>query len=186
MGVELIDTKYINRCDLKLLISKDDINKKVESISMLLEKEYKNKNPIIICVLNGAFIFFADLVRNLNFDFEIDFIKLSSYGNKMKSSGTVRMIKDISADLTGRDVIIVEDIIDTGLTINYLRKRMIDAGVKSISFATCLLKQRKSYKFDFKIDYIGFNIPDRFVIGYGLDLNQKFRGLDSIYTLKKD
>ena len=84
----------------------------------------------MICVLNGAFIF-ADLVRNLDFDFEIDFIKLSSYGSKMKSSGTVRMIKDISADVTNRDVIIVEDIIDTGLTINYLRKRLLDAGVNS-------------------------------------------------------
>ena len=186
MGDQLIDIKNINRTDLRLLISKDEINDKVKSISRLLTKKYKNKNPIIICVLNGAFIFFADLVRNLNFDFEIDFIKLSSYGRKMQSSGTVRMIKDISADLTARDVIIVEDIIDTGLTINYLRKRMIDAGVKSISFATCLLKQRKSYKFNFKIDYIGFNIPDRFVIGYGLDLDQRFRGLDSIYTLKEE
>tara|TARA_Y100001970_G_scaffold178064_1_gene216914 strand:+ start:111 stop:587 length:477 start_codon:yes stop_codon:yes gene_type:complete len=158
----------------------------VKNISNLITKKYKNKNPIIICVLNGAFIFFADLVRNLNFDFEIDFIKLSSYGGRMKSSGTVRMIKDISADISNRDVIIVEDIIDTGLTINYLRNRMIDAEVNSIAFATCLLKERKNYKFDFKIDYIGFNIPDRFVIGYGLDLNQKFRGLDSIYTLKKD
>ena len=166
------------------MISKSEIKNKVEEISKLLTIEYKNKNPIIICVLNGAFIFFADLVRNLEFDFEIDFIKISSYGRKMESSGTVRMIKDISADLTGRDVIIVEDIIDTGLTINYLRKRMIDAGVRSIAFATCLLKERKTYKFNFKINYIGFNIPDRFVVGYGLDLNQRFRGLDCIYTLK--
>ena len=174
----------LNKNDFKLLISKNELNQMVEKISKLITNKYKDKNPIIICVLNGAFIFFADLVRNLKFDFEIDFIKLSSYGSKMKSSGTVRMIKDISADLTDRDIIIVEDIIDTGLTINYLRKRMLDAGVKSVAFATCLLKERKIYKFDFKIDYIGFNIPDRFVVGYGLDLDQRFRGLDSIYTLK--
>tara|TARA_B100000131_G_C18073347_1_gene595388 strand:+ start:277 stop:831 length:555 start_codon:yes stop_codon:yes gene_type:complete len=184
MGDKQIDLSKIDRDDLKLLISKSDINYKVKNISRELTKKFKDKNPIVICVLNGAFIFFADLVRNLDFDFEIDFIKLSSYGSKMKSSGTVRMIKDISADVTNRDVIIVEDIIDTGLTINYLRKRMLDAGVNSISFATCLLKKRKTYKFDFKIDYIGFKIPDRFVIGYGLDLDQRFRGLDSIYTLK--
>tara|TARA_Y100001980_G_C14554772_1_gene342012 strand:- start:2378 stop:2932 length:555 start_codon:yes stop_codon:yes gene_type:complete len=179
-----IDIKNITKENLKILIDKKSIENRVVSIANQINKIYVKKNPIILCVLNGAFIFYADLVRHLNIDFEVDFIKLSSYGSSMESSGTIRMIKDVSANIAGRDVIIVEDIIDTGLTINYLRKRMIDGQSKSVSFVTCLLKDRKKYHFDFKIDCIGFKIPDKFVIGYGLDLDQRFRGLKNIYTIK--
>ena len=179
-----LDITNISKQNLKILIDNTTIKNRVVSIANTINSNYKNKNPIILCVLNGAFIFYADLVRYLKIDFEVDFIKLSSYGSSTKSSGTVRMIKDVSANIADRHVIIVEDIIDTGLTINYLRKRMLDGQAKTVSFVTCLLKERKKYHFDFKIDCIGFKIPDKFVVGYGLDLDQRFRGLKNIYTIK--
>ena len=179
-----LDITNITKQNLKILIDNTTIKNRVVSIANTINSNYKNKNPIILCVLNGAFIFYADLVRYLKIDFEVDFIKLSSYGSSTKSSGTVRMIKDVSANIADRHVIIVEDIIDTGLTINYLRNRMLDGHAKTVSFVTCLLKERKKYHFDFKIDCIGFKIPDKFVVGYGLDLDQRFRGLKNIYTIK--
>ena len=179
-----LDITNITKQNLKILIDNTTIKNRVVSIANTINSNYKNKNPIILCVLNGAFIFYADLVRYLKIDFEVDFIKLSSYGSSTKSSGTVRMIKDVSANIADRHVIIVEDIIDTGLTINYLRNGMLDGQAKTVSFVTCLLKERKKYHFDFKIDCIGFKIPDKFVVGYGLDLDQRFRGLKNIYTIK--
>jgi hypoxanthine phosphoribosyltransferase len=126
----------------------------------------------------------ADLARHLSIPFEIDFIKLSSYEGGTSSKGTVRLLKDISADITGRDVIVVEDIIDTGLTINFLRRRLEEASPTSVTFVTLLLKDEVA-KLDFPIDYIGFNIPNRFVVGYGLDIDQQMRGLTAIYALKE-
>mgnify|MGYP005640823829 CR=1 FL=1 len=164
------------------LISEDKIKKRVIEIGTEISKDFEDKIPIIIGVLNGSFLFMADLVRNINIDYEVDFIKISSYGDSTKSSGTVRLVKDISADITGRDLIIVEDIVDTGLSIEFLYNRLMEAKPNSISFVTCLKKTTK-VNVDHLVNYVGFNIGDSFVIGYGLDYAQKFRGLPSIYNL---
>lgn len=167
------------------LISKDDIKKRIIDIAADISKEYKGRIPIVIGVLNGSFLFLADIVRRLDVEFEVDFIKISSYGSSKTSSGTVRLLKDISADITGRDIILIEDIVDTGLSLKFLKKRFEEAKPSSLAFVTLLHKEHTS-KIDFKIDYIGFEIGDEFVVGYGLDYEQKLRGLPSIYTLSED
>ncbi len=169
---------------LELLIPEEQIHAKVAELAALLSHRFKGRCPILIGALNGSFMFMADLVRQLDIDFEIDFIKISSYGSKAASSGTVRLLKDISADITDRDVVIVEDIVDTGLTINFLRSRMKEAAPTSVTLVTLLLKSGVA-NLDFPIDYVGFNIPNRFVVGYGLDVDQKLRGLRSLYAFKE-
>ncbi|MCH7575199.1 MAG: hypoxanthine phosphoribosyltransferase [Candidatus Marinimicrobia bacterium] len=166
------------------MITRDAIQDRVREMAAEISGRYAARGPIIIGILNGSFIFMADLVRALQIPFEVDFIKLSSYGSETSSSGTVRLLKDISADITGRDVIVVEDIIDTGLTINFLRRRLEEAGPTSVSFVTLLLKDDVA-KLDFTIDHVGFKIPNRYVVGYGLDIDQQMRGLDAIYALKE-
>ena len=123
---------------LEEIISPQVLQNRVREIGLEISNKYKGKVPIIIGVLNGAFLFMADLIRNLSIQFEVDFIKIDSYGENTMSSGTVRLLKDISADITGRDVIVVEDIVDTGLSINFLKHRMEDASPKSLSFVTDL------------------------------------------------
>ena len=167
------------------LISEDSIKKRISEIAMDISSEYKGRIPIVIGVLNGSFLFLADIVRKLDIEFEVDFIKISSYGYSKTSSGTVRLLKDISADITGRDIILIEDIVDSGLSLTFLKKRFEEAKPSSLTFVTLLHKEHTS-KIDFKIDYIGFEIGDEFVVGYGLDYEQKLRGLPSIYTLSED
>ena len=166
---------------MTLLFSKDDIKKRVSEIGQAVSNEFKGKDPIFIGVLNGSFMFMADLLRSLNIDSEMDFIKIRSYVGK-SSSGTIQLIKDISADVTNRNVILVEDIIDSGHTIHFLRDRLTGASPKSISIITFLIKPDIA-KLDFSVDFIGFEIPPDFVVGYGFDYNQKLRHLDAIYRL---
>ncbi len=170
---------------LELHLSREQIQKRIEDIAGQISERFRDKCPILIGVLNGSFIFMADLVRALDIDFEVDFIKISSYGSETATTGTVRLLKDISADITGRDVIVVEDIVDTGLTIKFLRNRMNEAGPTSVTFVSLLLKEEIA-KLDFPLDYVGFNIPNRFVVGFGLDVDQKLRGLGSIYAFKEN
>ena len=170
---------------LEEIISPDLVQKRVSEIGQEISLKYKEKVPIIIGVLNGAFLFMADLVRNLNIQFEVDFIKIDSYGDNTMSSGTVRLLKDISADITGRDVIIVEDIVDTGLSLKFLKHRMEEASPKSLRFVTCLYKPKVASQ-DLSIDWVGFNIDDYYVVGYGLDLKQIYRGLPGIYAVNKE
>ena len=164
------------------IISPELLQSRINIIGHEISKHYQNKIPIIIGVLNGAFLFLADLVRNIDIEYEVDFIKIDSYGNNTKSSGTVRLLKDISADITDRHVIIVEDIVDTGLSLAFLKHRLEDARPKSLKFVTCLYKSEVA-KLDFEIDWIGFNIDKRYFVGYGLDLKQIFRGLPGIYAV---
>ena len=170
---------------LEMLLPRERIDARVAELAAELSERFRDRCPILIGVLNGSFIFMADLVRKMEIDFEVDFIKISSYGSETATSGTVRLLKDISADITGRDVIIVEDIIDTSLTIKFLRNRMIEAAPTSVTFVTLLLKAEVA-DLDFPIDFVGFNIPNRFVVGYGLDVDQKFRGLSSVYAFKEN
>ena len=167
--------------NLKKLLSQKEIKDCIEAMGKKISAQYSNSNPIFIGVLNGSFIFMADLLRSVTIDCEVDFIKIRSYSGQ-KSSGTIKLLKDISCDIKGRDVIIVEDIIDTGLSIKFLYERMMGAHPKSVAVATLLHKPGKA-KLDFSVDFIGFEIPHKFVVGYGLDFNQKMRHLDEIYYI---
>ena len=169
---------------LKKLLSQKEIKDCVEAMGEKISAQYSNSNPIFIGVLNGSFIFMADLLRSVTIDCEVDFIKVRSYSGK-KSSGTIKLLKDISCDIKGRDVIIVEDIIDTGSSIKFLHERITRAYPKSVAVATFLNKPRKE-KLDFPIDFIGFEIPQEFVVGYGLDYEQKMRHLNGLYMIKND
>ena len=169
--------------ELEEIISPYSVQKRVEEIGKEISELYKDKVPIIIGVLNGAFLFMADLVRHLHIQFEVDFIKIDSYGNDTKSSGTVRLLKDISADITGRDVIVVEDIVDTGNTMNHYLKDLKSRGVGDIKIAS-LLSKPEALQHDIHIDYLGFEIDNKFVIGYGLDYDYKGRNFPDIYQLK--
>ncbi len=164
------------------IISEKQIKNKIEEIAASISKIYDGEAPILIGILNGSFIFCADLVRALDIDCEIDFIKVTSYKGT-KSKGTVRLRKDISAVITDRHVIIVEDIIDSGLTIKFIRDRMHEAGPKSVAIVTLLLKPDIA-KLDFDIDWVGFEISPEFVVGYGLDYDQKLRNLRGVYRLE--
>ena len=170
-----------NNMKTKLLFDKNEIRKVVLRIGNAISKKYIGKNPIFIGILNGSFVFLADLLRTINFDCEIDFIKVHSYDGT-KSTGEIKLIKDISIDIKNRHIILVEDIIDSGRTIQFLLDNFKNKSCKSISIITLLMKLKKN-KVDFPIDYVGFKIEQKFVVGYGLDLNQRFRNLDGIYVL---
>ena len=166
------------------LITEAEIQKRNTELGKKISVDYKSKMPILIGVLNGAFIFLADLIKNIDIKCEVDFFKLSSYGDEKISSGHVKLLKELNADITDRHVIVVEDIIDSGLSMKFILEMMSKSQPASLSVASLLVKP-DSLKYDFKIDYIGFEIADKFVIGYGLDYAQKYRNLRSIYVLSE-
>ena len=166
------------------IYNQKQIRDRVKELGNELSKQFQDEIPIFIGVLNGSFVFLADLLRELTIDCEMDFIKLSSY-EKTVSTGTVHLLKDISADITGRHVVIVEDIIDSGLTIRFLKNRLEGADPLSITTVSLLLKPEVA-QLDFSIDFIGFEIPSNYVVGYGLDMNQKLRHLPEIYRLENE
>ncbi len=170
--------------ELSPVISNEEIQKRVAEIAKNLSEKFKDEVPILIGILNGSFIFMSDLIRALDIDCEMDFIKLSSYSGD-QSIGTVRLLKDISADITGRHVVIVEDIIDSGLTIKFIKDRMEEAGPESLTIITLLLKPDVA-NLDFPIDIVGFEIAPEFVVGYGLDYDQKMRHLPAIYRIEEE
>ena len=165
-------------------LSEEEIQKRIAELGKQISEEYKAKLPIFIGVLNGSFMFMADLLKNITINCEMDFFKLSSYGDEKISSGKVKMVKDLNADINDRHLIIVEDIIDTGLSINYIEQLIKEHTPASMKVVTLLVKP-ESLKYEVKIDYIGFKIPNKFVIGYGLDYAQKYRNLSSIYVLSE-
>ena len=165
----------------KPYISKKDIAKRIQEIANQISDRYDKKDPIFIGILNGSFIFIADLIRTLEIDCEVDFLKISSYKGK-KSTGEIVMSKSLDLDIENRSVIIVEDIIDSGMSIEFIYDYLNDLKPKDISIVSLLAKKSIS-KLNFKIDFIGFEISSEFVVGYGLDYNQRFRNLDSIYKL---
>ena len=165
----------------ELYISKKDISKRIKEISVQISNRYDKKKPIFIGILNGSFIFFADLIRSLKIDCEVDFLKISSYKGK-KSTGDIVMSKSLDLDIENRSIIIVEDIIDSGMSIEFVYNYISDLKPKDISIVSLLAKKSIS-NLNFKIDFIGFEISSEFVVGYGLDYNQRFRNLESIYKL---
>ncbi|MEA2076532.1 MAG: hypoxanthine phosphoribosyltransferase [Candidatus Marinimicrobia bacterium] len=168
---------------LDLLISEEEIQEQVKILARKISIDYKRKKkpPIIIGVLNGSFYFMADLLRAMSIEAEMDFIKISSY-QKTGSTGTIRLIKDISADITDRDLILVEDIVDTGLSINYLRRHFENSSPASVRVATLLYKKEIT-EVEIEPEYVGFEIPNKFVVGYGLDIEQQYRRLRDIFAM---
>lgn len=167
--------------NLKELISKEELASRVLKIASEISENYKTEPVLFIIVLNGSFIFASDLIRAMEIDCEVDFIKVASYAGD-QSTGKIKFEKDLSSDISGKNVIIIEDIIDSGITINFLKQLIENKNPKSLKIATLLLKPEVA-KLNFEIDWVGFEISPEFVVGYGLDYNQKLRNLNAVYRL---
>jgi hypoxanthine phosphoribosyltransferase len=165
-----------------ILFTAEQIQAKVKELARQLSADYAGKCPVFIGVLNGSFMFFADLLRHVTIDCEVDFVKISSYGEATRSSGVVKIRKEINCHIEGRHAILVEDIIDTGLSVAYLEKMMRALQPQSLKFVSLLVKEG-SAQVDYHCDYVGFRIPNRFVVGYGLDYAQKLRNLPAVYVM---
>ena len=169
----------------KVLVSEAEIQTKILELGKELTEEYKGKLPLAICVLKGAMPFMADLLKRVDTHLEMDFMDVSSYGSSTVSSGEVKIVKDLNTSVEGRDILIVEDIIDSGLTLSYLVDLFRYRKAKSIKIVT-LLDKPSGRKADIKADYVGFDVPDAFVVGYGLDYIEKYRNLPYIGVLKPE
>jgi len=166
------------------LLTEEQIQNRIKQLAEQISSEYRSSVPVFIGVLNGSFLFMSDLIRYLTINCEIDFFKLSSYGDAKISSGNVTLLKELNCEVNDRDIVIVEDIVDTGLSIKYIEELFAEKKPNSMKVVSLLVKPG-SLKYNVKIDYIGFKIPDKFVIGYGLDFAQKYRNLRGIYKLNE-
>ncbi|MHB0858261.1 MAG: hypoxanthine phosphoribosyltransferase [Anaerolineae bacterium] len=167
----------------KVLIPSEELQQRIADLGAQLSADYGTHNPLLVCVLKGGYMFLADLTRALTIRHGIDFMAVSSYGNASQSSGVVRILKDLDRDISGRHVLIVEDIIDTGRTITYLLENLRVRQPASLRICTLLSKPSRR-EVELQIDYIGFEIPNEFVIGYGLDFAENYRNLPFIGVLK--
>ncbi len=161
------------------LLGEDAIRRRVEELGAEITRDYADRDLVMVCVLKGAFVFLADLARAIDLPCSVDFMAISSYGSGTQTSGVVRILKDLEASIEGRDVLVVEDIIDSGLTISYLLKNLRSRRPASLEVCALLTKPERR-EVEVPCRYIGFEIPNRFVLGYGLDLDQRFRNLRSI------
>ena len=164
------------------LFSSREIQKRVGELARTLSRDYRGRELVLIGVLNGAFIFLADLVKRMTIPVHIDFVRLSSYGSGSESQGRIKVIKPTEFPLTGKSVLIVEDIIDTGLTLDFLCRSLKEQNPESIGICTLVDKSERR-KLPVAIDYVGFVVPSGFIVGYGLDFNEQFRQLPAIYRL---
>ena len=177
------NTHVVGEIDLdQTLFTEDQIIGRLREIAAEIEVDYEGKDILLVGVLKGAVMVMADLARSLNRHVEMDWMAVSSYGSGTTSSGVVRILKDLDTDLTGRNVIIVEDIIDTGLTLSWLVTNLKSRGPASVEIAT-LLRKPDALQMDVDVKYVGFDIPNAFVVGYGLDFNEKYRNLRGIGIL---
>jgi hypoxanthine phosphoribosyltransferase len=170
---------------LEVLIAEEDVRQKIAEIAARINHDYAGRELLVVGILRGAFIFMADLVRRLEMPVTVDFMSVSSYGSATVSSGVVRIVKDLNESVEGRHLLLVEDIIDTGLTLKYLLKNLADRHPASLKVCTLLDKPERR-KVDLQPDYNGFSIPDHFVVGFGLDYDQQYRNLPGIYILQPD
>ena len=170
---------------LKVLITQDEIHARIQELGDRLYERFHDKNPMFVGVLNGCFIFMADLVRAAQLKSEVEFIGLSSYKNATKSSGSVQITRDLQRDINGRDIIVVEDILDSGNTLAFLKDYMLAKGAKSITIVTLLDKPARREQ-EIYADYVGYMVPDEFVVGYGLDYCQQYRNMPYIGVLKPE
>lgn len=169
----------------EVVLTEDQIMERITEMGAELNRDYAGRAPLLVCVLRGAYVFLTDLARAVNLPVEIDFIAVSSYGSGTRTSGVVRLVKDLDVDLTDRHVILVEDIVDTGLTLRYLR-RSLEAR-KPASLEVCALLAREKADTDsLGVRYVGFRIPDDFVIGYGLDAAERYRNLRYLALYRPD
>lgn len=168
-----------------VLVGKDELERKVKELGARISADFKGKEPVLVCTLKGAVVFYADLIRAIDIPVTLDFMGVSSYGAGTTNSGVIRIVKDLDRSIEGKHVIIVEDIIDTGLTLSHLKETLMLRNPASISICCCLDKPSRR-KTDLKADYVGFEIPDEFVVGYGLDYDEKYRNMDRVYVLKRE
>jgi hypoxanthine phosphoribosyltransferase len=167
---------------LKLLISREQIAARVAELGNEISRDYAGESIVLVGVLKGAAIFLSDLARSIRVDNTFDFVAVSSYGKEKKSSGAVKLIKDLDAPVEGKHIILVEDILDTGITLNYLRNLLMQGHPRSLKIATCLDKPERRVE-QIEADYTGFKIPNLFVVGYGMDYAERFRNLPDISTM---
>lgn len=184
--MDLYQPEYVNVNGEKfrVYLTHEEIQQRIRQLGEKVSHDFKDKKPIFIGVLNGAYIFLADLMRYVTIPCEVDFLKLSSYGDEKVSSGQVQQLKEIDANIKDRHIILVEDIVDTGLSMKYLVEKVELMSPASLSVVTMLHKSDAT-RYDVQIDYVGFKIPDLFVLGYGLDFAQEGRNLAQIYILQK-
>jgi hypoxanthine phosphoribosyltransferase len=173
-----------NHPQLETLIPEDVLQARIREMGTQITLDYAGRQPTLICVLKGAMVFMGDLMRSIDLRLTIDFIAVSSYGKGTNSSGEVKIVKDLDGPLEGRDIILVEDILDTGLTLSYLMRSFSSRGARSVRIATLLNKPDRR-KVDVTPDYSGFDIPDKFVVGYGLDFSERYRNLPFIAVVKE-
>jgi hypoxanthine phosphoribosyltransferase len=176
MNPQLLDVDHV-------LISQEELRERVRQLGAQISADYSDLNPLLLCVLKGGYLFLADLTRALSIRHGIDFMAISSYGNSTETSGVVRILKDLDTDITGRHVLIVEDIIDTGFTLAYLLDNLRVRGPASLRICSLLTKPARR-QVDLTLDYAGFEVPDEFVVGYGLDYGEQYRNLPFIGVLK--
>ncbi len=166
------------------MLSETDIKKRVKELAEEIENDLVNEEIVLIVVLKGSFVFAADLIREMKGDIKVDFISVSSYSDQTETTGKVKLIKDLDANITNRNVVVVEDIIDSGLTLHFLRDHLKMHKPKQIKICTLLDKPERR-RVDLPVDYVGFVIPDEFIVGYGIDYAQKYRNLPYIATVEE-
>lgn len=171
---------------IRVLLTEEEVNEKIKKIGEQISKDYAGKSVHMICVLKGGVFFTCELAKRITVPVSLDFMSVSSYGSETKSSGIVKIIKDLDEPLEGKDVLIVEDIIDSGRTLAYLIEVLKQRGPKDIHLCTLLDKPERRVKKQVKVDYTCFTIPDEFVVGYGLDYDQKYRNLPYIGVVEQD
>ena len=170
---------------LRVLYSEEELEAKCAELGAQISKDYEGKNLLLVSVLKGAVVFMTDLMRHITVPCSIDFMVVSSYGRGVKTSGVVKIVKDLDADLAGKDLLIVEDILDTGMTLHYLKQLLQDRNPNSIRIATLLDKPERR-RAAVRADYVGYQVPDEFVVGYGLDYDEKYRNLPYVGILKPE
>ena len=168
----------------KIIATEDQLQSRIAELAAQVDSDYKDKNVLLVGVLKGAIMAMADLTRAMQTHIEMDWMAVSSYGSGTKSSGVVRILKDLDRDITGRHVLIVEDIVDTGLTLSWLTSNLLSRGAASVEILT-ILRKPEAAKVEVKVKYVGFDIPTEFVVGYGLDFDEKYRNLSFIGVLAK-
>lgn len=169
----------------EILLTEEQIYDKAKELGEKISNDYKGKDLILVGILKGAVIFASDLIKNITIPCKIDFMAVSSYGNSTKSSGEVKILKDLDYSIENKDILIVEDIVDTGVTLNYLAKNFEDRRAKSVNIVT-LLDKPEGRKVKVNVKYVGFEIPNKFLVGYGLDYNEYYRNLPLIGILKPE
>jgi len=181
MSADGVDAEMGEESDIgQMVVPTDELQRRVVELGAEITRDYAGRSPLLICVLKGAFVFLSDLARAIDLPVAFDFMAVSSYGSSTRTSGVVRLVKDLELDITGRDVILVEDIVDTGLTLNWLRRNLEARSPASLEICTLLLRDVPDQDEPEDLRYVGFRIPPLFVIGYGLDVAERYRNLPFI------